>query len=161
MELTWNLWLWVRFPSGPLIRISRNPAFMRGCGVLIFWRNRIPDWQTQHYPVHFYYREYKKQRRTLMKKRGDYLKKAYYHLMKIEQKKNKILGVENYGEINAELNRKFERRVFWFQRSLCWRWLPLRRRRFLPPVRKRAGRSDRVSLPGRWQHRGIKMNLFA
>jgi len=26
----------VRFPSGPLIRISRNPAFMRGCGVLIF-----------------------------------------------------------------------------------------------------------------------------
>ena len=30
-----------------------------------------------------------------MKKRGDYLKKAYYHLMKIEQKKN------------AELNRKF------------------------------------------------------
>ena len=25
-----------------------------------------------------------------MKKRGDYLKKAYYHLMKIEQKKNKI-----------------------------------------------------------------------
>ena len=42
-----------------------------------------------------------------MKKRGDYLKKAYYHLMKIEQKKNKILQVENYGEINAELNRKF------------------------------------------------------
>ena len=42
-----------------------------------------------------------------MKKRGDYLKKAYYHLMKIEQKKNKIFGVENYGEINAELNRKF------------------------------------------------------
>ena len=41
------------------------------------------------------------------KKRGDYLKKAYYHLMKIEQKKNKIFGVENYGEINAELNRKF------------------------------------------------------
>ena len=40
-------------------------------------------------------------------KRGDYLKKAYYHLMKIEQKKNKILQVENYGEINAELNRKF------------------------------------------------------
>ena len=37
-----------------------------------------------------------------MKKRGDYLKKAYYHLMKIEQKKNKILEVENYGEINAE-----------------------------------------------------------
>ena len=34
-----------------------------------------------------------------MKKRGDYLKKAYYHLMKIEQKKNKILQVENYGEI--------------------------------------------------------------
>ena len=26
----------VRFPSGPLIRISRNPAFMRVCGVLIF-----------------------------------------------------------------------------------------------------------------------------
>ena len=26
---------------------------------------------------------------------------------KIEQKKNKILQVENYGEINAELNRKF------------------------------------------------------
>ena len=42
-----------------------------------------------------------------MKKRGDYLKKAYYHLMKIEQKKNKILQVENYGEIHAELNRKF------------------------------------------------------
>ena len=42
-----------------------------------------------------------------MKTRGDYLKKAYYHLMKIEQKKNKILQVENYGEINAELNRKF------------------------------------------------------
>ena len=33
-----------------------------------------------------------------MKKRGDYLKKAYYHLMKIEQKKNKILQVENYGK---------------------------------------------------------------
>ncbi len=30
MGLSWNLWLWVRFPSGPLIRISRNPAFMRG-----------------------------------------------------------------------------------------------------------------------------------
>ena len=36
-----------------------------------------------------------------MKKRGDYLKKAYYHLMKIEQKKKKILEVEKYCEINA------------------------------------------------------------
>ena len=37
MGHSWNQWLWVRFPSGPLIRISRNPVFMRVCGVLILF----------------------------------------------------------------------------------------------------------------------------
>ena len=32
-----------------------------------------------------------------MKKRGDYLKKEYYHLMKIEQKKNKIFKINFAG----------------------------------------------------------------
>ena len=27
MGLSWNLWLWVRFPSGPLIRISKSGVY--------------------------------------------------------------------------------------------------------------------------------------
>ena len=46
-----------------------------------------------------------------MKKRGDYLKKAYYHLMKIEQKKNKILAIKNeifaFGSDGAMLEGTF------------------------------------------------------
>lgn len=40
--------------------------------------------------------------------RRDTLKKAYYHLMKIEQKINKILEVEGYAKKNVELQKKYE-----------------------------------------------------
>lgn len=40
-----------------------------------------------------------------MYERRNYLKKAFYHLMKIEMKKNKELGFDGYREANAELAR--------------------------------------------------------
>ena len=42
-----------------------------------------------------------------MYERRNYLKKAFYHLMKFEMKKNKALGFDGYHEANAELSRAF------------------------------------------------------
>ena len=55
-----------------------------------------------------------------MKKRGDYLKKAYYHLMKIEQKKKQDpSGGELWRDQRGVKTASCEGRVFRFQRSLC------------------------------------------
>lgn len=40
--------------------------------------------------------------------RRNTLKKAYFHLMKIEQKVNKVLEVEDYAKKNRELQKKYE-----------------------------------------------------
>ena len=77
-----------------------------------------------------------------MKKRGDYLKKAYYHLMKIEQKKNKILQVENYGEINAELNRKLRRASISIPAKFMLRTVTSAWAKVSSAFPERAGRSD-------------------
>lgn len=42
-----------------------------------------------------------------MYERRNYLKRAFYHLMKIEMKINKALAFEGYHEANAELARMF------------------------------------------------------
>ncbi len=42
-----------------------------------------------------------------MYSRRNYLKKAYYHLMKMEQKLNKALEVENCAAKNVELQKKY------------------------------------------------------
>lgn len=42
-----------------------------------------------------------------MYERRNYLKRAFYHLMKIEMKKNKALAFDGYHQANAELARKF------------------------------------------------------
>ena len=42
-----------------------------------------------------------------MYERRNYLKKAFYHLMKFEMKKNKAMGFDGYHEANAELARAF------------------------------------------------------
>lgn len=42
-----------------------------------------------------------------MYERRNYLKRAFYHLMKIEMKKNKALAFDGYHQANAELARKY------------------------------------------------------
>lgn len=42
-----------------------------------------------------------------MYERRNYLKRAFYHLMKIEMKINKALAFDGYHEANAELARMF------------------------------------------------------
>ena len=42
-----------------------------------------------------------------MYERRNYLKRAFYHVMKIEMKKNKAMAFEGYHQANAELARKF------------------------------------------------------
>ena len=42
-----------------------------------------------------------------MKERRNYLKRAFYHLMKIEMKKNKKLAFDGYHETNARLAKLF------------------------------------------------------
>ena len=42
-----------------------------------------------------------------MYERRNYLKRAFYHLMKIEMKKNKALAFDGYHQANTELARKF------------------------------------------------------
>lgn len=42
-----------------------------------------------------------------MYERRNYLKRAFYHLMKLEMKINKALAFEGYHEANAELARMF------------------------------------------------------
>lgn len=42
-----------------------------------------------------------------MYSRGDYLKKAFYHLMKMEMKNNKKLGYDDCGLDNAKLSRNY------------------------------------------------------
>ena len=47
------------------------------------------------------------ERNEIMYERRNYLKRAFYHLMKIEMKKNKALAFEGYHQANAELARKY------------------------------------------------------
>lgn len=42
-----------------------------------------------------------------MYERKNYLKRAFYHLMKAEMKKNKAMAFDGYHQANAELARKF------------------------------------------------------
>ena len=54
-----------------------------------------------------------------MYERRNYLKRAFYHLMKIEMKKNKAMAFEGYHEANAELARKFTAGEF-FESSIIF-----------------------------------------
>lgn len=96
-----------------------------------------------------------------MYERGNYLKRAFYHIMKLEMKKNKTLKFEGYQKVNAKLlemysrGQAFENSVVYVEDGeLC-----VSREFFKLPMREQEAMVEYLSQGGRKLSRWGKMKF--